>query len=213
MGERATSSIGVAIAHQKWPLRHALDTARQMERVAKRERGRNAVAIALLKRSGSHERFASSWGEKDAVGPFDPLAVIDDVRRLIAEDGVSRRFAYALREAAPELWELKDLLEERAFWLIEHHRRRKTVAAEEGRAGTEAGENSAEQESAHAGRRRRALAVARGLRGLAEALDRWSEKATEGEAGPRGESRSSGSIDEFRAALGLAEFLARGGCE
>lgn len=205
MGERATSSIGVAVAHAKWPLRHALDTARAMERVAKRERDRNAVAIALLKRSGGHERFAARWGDGDAVGPFDPLAVLDGVRRLISEDGVSRRFAYALREEAPELWELKDTLEERAFWLIERHRRRQPanrggVAVDTTEAATAA------REVERAERRRRAEGVARGLRDLAEALDRWVTRS-------RVDASLPGPADQFRAALGLAEFLARGGGE
>jgi CRISPR-associated protein Cmr2 len=199
MGQRATSSAGVAIAHAKWPLRHALDTAREMERVAKRVRDRNAVAIALLKRSGGHERFAARWGEGDGVGPFHPLRALDAVRWLIAEDGVSRRFAYALREEAPALWGLKDALEERTFWLVQHHRRREAA----GRDGADAAAVEAADDAKH-----RPAAAARGLRELAEALDRWTGDARRG-----GSADRSDPIDEFRAAVGLAEFLAREGSE
>lgn len=204
MGERATTSMGVAIAHAKWPLRHALEKAREMERVAKRERRRNAVAVALLKRSGGHESFSARWGEGEGVGPLDPLAGLDEARALIAEGRVSRRFAYALREEAPTLWPLKDALEERALWLIRRHRRRSPVGV------TSRGEGQAEGAAEPPEFVERARRVARGLRELAQKLDAWAEAASGDGA------RTSGvpqPVAQFRAAIALAEFLARGGGE
>lgn len=139
MGQRATVSAGVAIAHQKWPLRRTLATAREMERRAKRDLGRNAVAVAVLKRSGGHEHFGVCWGEGTTIRKPDPFAVLEEVAELIQSDRVSRRFAYALREEAEGLWQLKHALAERAYWLIKRHWR-KGVTFEAERAQRVAGE-------------------------------------------------------------------------
>ncbi|MBI2528926.1 MAG: type III-B CRISPR-associated protein Cas10/Cmr2 [Candidatus Rokubacteria bacterium] len=182
MGERATSSTGVAIAHEKWPLRHALQTAREMERLAKDGLGRNAVAIAVLRRSGGHERFAARWGEEDMVRDPDPLAVLEEVATVIGRGLVSRRFAYALREEARVLWSLGEALAERAFWLLQRHRRRDADGLEDGRMKK----------------------AALGLQDLATWLTATPQRAPFEEAGPPG-------LDRFVAGVGLAEFIARGG--
>jgi CRISPR-associated protein Cmr2 len=183
MGETATCSIGVAIAHQKWPLRRAIEVARQMEKdLAKRGLERNAVAIALLKRSGGHEHFGARWGAKDGVREPDPVAVLEAVATLIAEGRVSRRFAYALREEARVLWPMKDALRDRAYWLLDRHWRKGSVPF-----GAAAAKDLAED-----------------LRGLAEFLD-----GTPLRSGVRAEGREP--LDRFVAGLGLAEFIAREG--
>jgi CRISPR-associated protein Cmr2 len=182
MGEKATCSMGVAIAHQKWPLRHALETARSTEKYAKESLGRNAVTIALLKRSGGYETFGARWGEEHGIAEPDPLAVVDSVVALIREDLVSRRFAYALHEEAPVIWHLPGALEERAYWLIDRHWRKRQRPFN----------------------RERALAVARGLAGLADRLK--AEKPGD-KADVTADGR--GAIPRFQAALGLAEFIGR----
>ncbi|MGB0524168.1 MAG: type III-B CRISPR-associated protein Cas10/Cmr2 [Flammeovirgaceae bacterium] len=52
-------SAGIAIAHYKTPLGVVLDAARAAEKVAKKDGGRNAFAISVLKRSG--EQLLSYW--------------------------------------------------------------------------------------------------------------------------------------------------------
>jgi CRISPR-associated protein Cmr2 len=49
----ATFSIGIAIAHALDPLSETLGVARSAEQIAKRERGKNALAITVIPRSGS----------------------------------------------------------------------------------------------------------------------------------------------------------------
>lgn len=183
MGETATCSFGVAIAHQKWPLRRALEAAREMEReVAKRGLGRNAVSIGLLKRSGAHEHFGARWGPGEDVGEPDPIGVIEHVAAYIAEGKVSRRFAYSLREEASVLWPLKEALRDRAYWLLERHWQKKHGPFDPAGART----------------------LAEELRALAEFLDRTT-------AGPEGDGEQSGPVHRFVAGLGLAEFIAREG--
>jgi hypothetical protein len=174
--------MGIAIAHQKWPLRHALTTAREMERHAKALLGRNAVAIALLKRSGAHEWFGVRWGSGAEVAERDPLRVLQDVARAIQEGRVSRRFAYALREEARVLWPLKDALGERATWLIRHHALRGQAAAGTlDRLGAD-------------------------LRWVAETLQQHG-----GLDDGHGAVAGSTPLERFVAALGIAEFIGRGG--
>jgi CRISPR-associated protein Cmr2 len=182
MGDRATYSMGVAIAHQKWPLRHTLETAREMERLAKSGLRRNALAVALMKRSGGHERFAARWGDGDLVRDPDPLEPIEQIAELIETDSVSRRFAYALREEVRTLWGLDGALRDRAYWLLERHWRKRAAPFDPGRA----------------------LALADDLQDLARFL----------EADPlKGERAEDQPAQRFVAALGLADFIARGGAE
>jgi CRISPR-associated protein Cmr2 len=194
MGERATCSMGVAVVHQKWPLRHALETARGMERYAKDGLDRNAVAIAVLKRSGGYDHFGARWGVKWTVTDPDPLEALQRVTDLISEGALGRRFTYALQAEVPVLWGLPGALEERAFWLLQRHWHR---SRQQG-----GGEDSFNRE--------RALEVARSLAELAAALACEEERVQE-QAGKRmvHTQADPGPDRRFSAGLGLAEFLAR----
>jgi CRISPR-associated protein Cmr2 len=58
-----TFSMGIVIAHYKTPLSIVLQTARNMEKLAKRKEGgnRNAFAIAALKHSGENHQAYFNW--------------------------------------------------------------------------------------------------------------------------------------------------------
>ncbi|MBI4517313.1 MAG: type III-B CRISPR-associated protein Cas10/Cmr2 [Deltaproteobacteria bacterium] len=93
MGERATASAGVVIAHHKAPLGSVLREARAAERAAKAA-GRDAFSISLMKRSGGITRFTSHWylhgiGETQASA----AGILFRLRDVL-ETAVSRRFAY-----------------------------------------------------------------------------------------------------------------------
>jgi CRISPR-associated protein Cmr2 len=60
MGHTATASAGLAIAHYKADLRAALEAARNAEHTAK-QAGRNALGIAVLRRSGEHSQVVCPW--------------------------------------------------------------------------------------------------------------------------------------------------------
>ena len=51
-GPAASASVGVAIAHFKTPLQDVVRAARDAEDRAKKQLGRSAVAVTLMKRSG-----------------------------------------------------------------------------------------------------------------------------------------------------------------
>jgi len=67
MGPRATVSAGVAVVHHKEDLRAALQAARSAKESAKR-RGRDLLAIAIVRRSGEHSCVLCPWDMVDEVG-------------------------------------------------------------------------------------------------------------------------------------------------
>ena len=60
MGHTATASAGLAIAHYKADLRAVLEAARKAEHAAK-QADRNALGIAVLRRSGEHSQVVCPW--------------------------------------------------------------------------------------------------------------------------------------------------------
>jgi len=84
MGENATASAGLVVAHHQTPLARVLREVRTAEKVAK-EGGRNAFHIRILKRSGGALRLTLGWGQAGLL------------QRLVAflrDPSVSRRAVY-----------------------------------------------------------------------------------------------------------------------
>ncbi len=96
-----TASAGVCIAHNKTPLGDVLQQARRMEKVAKNEGQRDALGIALFKRSGNISSVVTKWKHRD----LNVLAVSEDLIRLLRDDEVSKRFLYDFRETFARLIE------------------------------------------------------------------------------------------------------------
>lgn len=90
MGEGATASAGLVIAHHQAPLGAVLRELRATEQRAKRLAGKNAWSLAVLKRGGGALYVTAPWGK--------PLRLFHELRWLLASDGVSRRAAYHLTE-------------------------------------------------------------------------------------------------------------------
>lgn len=86
MGTQATASCGAVIAHHQAPLAAVRRELAAAEQRAKNEGGRDAFSITIIKRSGGALRLTAKWGE--------PVALLDELRRFLADEGVSRRAAY-----------------------------------------------------------------------------------------------------------------------
>jgi CRISPR-associated protein Cmr2 len=86
MGEKATASCGAIIAHHQAPLSAVLRELRVAEQRAKTEGGRNAWSVSLMKRSGGTVNLTAKWGE--------PVCVLQDLHRFLADPDVSRRAVY-----------------------------------------------------------------------------------------------------------------------
>lgn len=91
LGEEATASCGIAVGHKNAPLQMLVNEARKMEHAAKETYGRNAVAIALYKRSGEIIEWGTNWGSKG-------LQLLSEITGLVGERKLSGRFPYALAE-------------------------------------------------------------------------------------------------------------------
>ncbi|MCF6158366.1 MAG: type III-B CRISPR-associated protein Cas10/Cmr2 [wastewater metagenome] len=104
MGPLATASMGVCIAHYKMPLRVVVQTAREMEQKAKGIEGKNAFAIAVMKRSGETVETISKWFDKQQPVGEGIISVLQDiVEELIKgkqkqDEGFSDTFVCKLRE-------------------------------------------------------------------------------------------------------------------
>lgn len=61
LGHNATASCGIAIAHYMYPLKQAMAEARKAEKFAKKDLGRDAFAVNVVKRSGEVFITGSKW--------------------------------------------------------------------------------------------------------------------------------------------------------
>jgi CRISPR-associated protein Cmr2 len=100
MGSRATVSAGLAVVHIREDLQRAIEAARRAERAAK-DSGRDALQIAVCRRSGEHASAACPWSRPDTLAGVDSIAAWVDKFRL--NRTVSDRWAYHLRRESETL--------------------------------------------------------------------------------------------------------------
>jgi CRISPR-associated protein Cmr2 len=86
-----TGSCGIAVGHKEAPLQMLVQKARDMEHAAKEKHGRNALALALVKRSGEIVEWGCNWDS--SARELDLMAT---VTKFTAEEKLSARFPYAL---------------------------------------------------------------------------------------------------------------------
>jgi CRISPR-associated protein Cmr2 len=98
MGERASASVGVVVAHSMAPMQAVMRELWAAVRRAKELGGRDAFSITRMKRSGGTGSFTASFGlgEDRSLGP-SPLGVLIRLQHLL-EDHVSRQAAYQLSD-------------------------------------------------------------------------------------------------------------------
>ena len=89
MGDTATASCGIVIAHHQAPLTAVRRELEATERRAKNA-GRDRFSITVIKRSGGALKLTAEWGE--------PLKLLNDLRCFLREEGVSRRAVYNTAE-------------------------------------------------------------------------------------------------------------------
>ena len=97
-----TFSIGLAIVHHSAPLDKALDIARKAEEIAKKDGGRNALAIIQSKRGGSDISIYGKWERED-----NQLGLYERIEKMInmynnETATLSHTLGYQLRQAALE---------------------------------------------------------------------------------------------------------------
>ncbi len=90
-GPKADCSVGIAIAHFKAPLQDIVRAAQAAEKRAKKDLGRRAVAVTLMKRSGE----TIQWGCKWEAGGLELYAAI---KHALENDLLTARFPYRVSE-------------------------------------------------------------------------------------------------------------------
>lgn len=88
-GPAADCSVGIAIAHFKAPLQDVVRAAQQAEKRAKKQLGRSAVAVTLMKRSGETIEWGTQWASHG-------LEIYERMAQTMETGGVSSRFPYRL---------------------------------------------------------------------------------------------------------------------
>jgi CRISPR-associated protein Cmr2 len=95
LGEAATISAAVVIAHHKAPLRGLINDAhRVLEREAKDRAGRDAVAILLKKRGGAEKLVAEKWVNKKI--PYVDL--LTNLAKDLYDDKASSKLMYKIEQ-------------------------------------------------------------------------------------------------------------------
>jgi CRISPR-associated protein Cmr2 len=90
-GPKATASVGIAIAHYKSPLQDAVRAAQVAEKRAKKNPGKDSVAVTVLKRSGETVEWSAPWSH----GGVDAALLL---LRALKDEVVSAKFPYRLSE-------------------------------------------------------------------------------------------------------------------
>ncbi len=93
-GHTATASLGLVIAHHTTPMRWVISRAQAMEKAAKQS-GRNALGLALLKRSGELVETVIPFSTDDGKDVIKD--VLNPLYQWIAGDVISRDFVFVLR--------------------------------------------------------------------------------------------------------------------
>ena len=103
MGKNATASMGVVIAHYKMPLKIVLDKAREMEKLAKNELGKDSFAIGFFKHSGEAKITGYKWRYKDSDEYIDTVKYMTELKKHFtkkeSEPWLSKSFVYNLDKA------------------------------------------------------------------------------------------------------------------
>ena len=91
-----TASIGIAFAHYLDPLDLVLRTAREAEKRAKNQYGRDAIAVTILRRSGETLEVGGKW----EVATINTAEMVNQLKNLLETELISSRFPYTiLRDA------------------------------------------------------------------------------------------------------------------
>lgn len=87
-------SIGIAFIHRTYPLQAAVRAAKDAQERAKNEYGRNAVAVALLQRSGEPHYMGMRWEVPHAGQIINLVDTLQEVVNAMASDALSRSLPY-----------------------------------------------------------------------------------------------------------------------
>lgn len=193
MGHEASASAGLALAHYKADLRDVIQSARQAERDAKNA-GRDALGIAVLKRSGERSLSVCPWAYVPVLNRF--------VTAFLG--GASDRWTYQLRADEHILGALEEGAVESLLGRAVGRAERLTREILEQCLSPDSPDSSRTGASDNGAERRRAPELVVDLYRCLR--DSWAARA----APSTSRDRPRSVIGEFIALLQTASFLARG---
>lgn len=125
MGEKATASAGIAIAHYHNSLKDSFNHAAKAEKFAKNNAGRDAFGIALLKRSGEHSIFGAKWNlDSQPISTFENILM--PICYMIINDELSIQFINQIYAELDTYFSMreeikKEIIMARAEYLAKRH--------------------------------------------------------------------------------------------
>jgi CRISPR-associated protein Cmr2 len=183
MGNRATASIGIVVAHRLHPLRDVLRQGRETEEDAKEAYGRNAVCVRWLKRSGEQIQMGAQFSYPDQ-SVTDTLQLLLEFAQFMRVT-ISREFAADLMEESFALAGLGTETQEAELRRLLQRRKKQDAAGSDQQID----------------------AWARKLAGLAGALDSHADR----QADPFDLTRPQVGMVELAKWLTFLRFLTGGG--
>ena len=118
-------SCGVCISHYKNPFSVTLQTARDMEKLAKSDKillnGRNAFAIKVLSHSGNHKLAACNW-EVSYASTHGIIYYMIQLKELLQKKIISNNFIYTLKNEFAPVTDNQGRITNGALIKIELHR-------------------------------------------------------------------------------------------
>jgi CRISPR-associated protein Cmr2 len=95
MGEKASTSAGIVIAHYSHPFSHIAEEVHQvLKEEAKKVKDKDAFAIYLLKRAGEPLQTVSKW----KYNGMDVIKTIIEVKNCLLNDYISSRLLYIIKD-------------------------------------------------------------------------------------------------------------------
>ncbi len=131
--KRAVStSVGIVIAHHHTSLSYVRRMTEAAEEAAKKEYGRNALVVIVLRRSGEQTKVGCNWEYRAQQGealPIKPLVLFNEFYMLFKYGTLSPRCIYVLLNEAPTLVAL-ELAAQRSeiARVLQRHRTKKLSA-------------------------------------------------------------------------------------
>ncbi|WP_256201282.1 Cas10/Cmr2 second palm domain-containing protein [Thermoanaerobacter thermocopriae] len=104
MGNKATASMGVVIAHYKEDLKNVIASVDEVEEeYAKKVEGKDAFAIKLILHSGENYIARAKWNYDDARNKEGTIGLLKDINSFFKEDKLSISFVGKLKAALERL--------------------------------------------------------------------------------------------------------------
>ncbi|MCX8082699.1 MAG: type III-B CRISPR-associated protein Cas10/Cmr2 [bacterium] len=110
LGDKATMSAGIVIAHKDHDLTDTLKTVQSVQKEAKDIYGRDAFVIKIIKRSGNIVKYGSKWKNENTLIIEEIKTILENVAGKQDSDGLSMSFFQSMFNDIGRIGESQDLI-------------------------------------------------------------------------------------------------------